>query len=182
MKKIYTKKGDKGYTYLMNGQKVKKNNKILNAYGTVDELISFCGLLFSLIKEKKIKNQLLYIINRLMNISCELADTNNRVKDISYISMNDVKNIESYIDNLSKNLTDITEFTLPLGNLKISYCHICRTICRRTEREVIDVVIELNKNYHILSFLNRLSDYFFILARYIAHKDKIKEIKWNKNL
>lgn len=177
--KIYTKKGDNCNTYLLSGERVSKVHPRIEAYGSIDELMSFIGLLHSNIKKKEIKSQLLFILNKLMNICCQLANenNNNNLPDISY---NDVKKIENFINTLDEKLPVLKNFILPIGNSNVCYAHICRTICRRAERNIVNLAQQHNISKHILSFVNRLSDYFFILARYIAFTNKIKEILWEK--
>ena len=177
--KIYTKKGDKGHTSLMDGEIVNKHNLSVDAYGTIDELNSFIGLLKDYLKDDKLKAILNNIQLKLFSIGSILASGKNQnISEKVKIEKKDVLGIESMIDRFSDDLPELKNFIIPGGHKISSYSHVCRSICRRAERRIS----ELNKNSlvdsNILAYVNRLSDFFFILSRYLKHSDNINESYW----
>ncbi len=179
--KIYTKVGDKGNTSLLSGKKVPKYNERIEAYGTIDELNSFVGLLNSYEIGHDEKEFLLFIQNKLFNIGSELANdiVSNKIKKINDA---DILSIENAIDYIEKKLEPLNSFILPGGSTIVSTCHICRTICRRAERLCVKLNSIVEINYHLIIFLNRLSDYFFVLSRKLSMDFGTKEIIWNSEL
>jgi cob(I)alamin adenosyltransferase len=180
-KKVYTKTGDKGYTSLLGGSKVLKNNLRIEAYGTIDELNSFVGLLSDHLDTDKSKfinvnPQLSTIQNTLFKIGSIVSK--DPMKDIGFelpnITEDNIKTLEKWIDYMDGNLEELKNFIIPGGHIFISTAHICRTICRRAERLC---VLESIPN-EVLVYLNRLSDYFFVLARYIAFRLGVPEKIW----
>ena len=187
--KIYTKTGDKGETSLFGGSRVKKYNLRIEAYGTVDELNSHIGL----IRDQKIDedtfNNLIKIQNQLFTIGAMLATPPNKEKlkngadrlKINKINMDEIEFLEKEIDLMNSSLKPMKNFILPGGHTVVSFCHIARCICRRVER----ITVELNDNEpvnkSILIYLNRLSDYLFVLARKLTNDNKAKEIPWKQN-
>ncbi len=184
--KIYTKTGDKGNTSLYGGTKVPKNHLRIESYGTVDELNAFIGLLLSQINDNDVVNQLNTIQNSLFALGAELATPNDKLwlengkpRLQQMIQNNNVTELEHWIDAMETQLEPLQNFILPAGNQSIASAHICRTVCRRAERIVV-ALNEFETTREIcVQYLNRLSDYFFVLARYIAKSENIKEIKWN---
>ncbi len=184
--KIYTKTGDKGNTALYGGTKVPKNHLRIEAYGTVDELNAFIGLLISFVTDKEVENQLNIIQNSLFSLGAELATPNDKLtlengkpRLQSSINNNNVTQLEHWIDAMEAQLEPLQNFILPAGNQAVASAHICRTVCRRAERIVV-ALNEFETTREIcIQYLNRLSDYFFVLARYIAKSENINEIKWN---
>ena len=177
--KIYTKKGDKGYTSLMDGQIVKKHNLFVNAYGTIDELNSFLGLLKDYLEDDKIKPVLNNIQLKLFSIGSILANgSNKKISKKVIIENEDILEIEFQIDKLNKNLPELKNFIIPGGHKTSSYCHICRVICRRAERRISELNQSSSVNSNILAYVNRLSDFFFVLSRYLKHSDKIEDSFW----
>lgn len=179
--KVYTKTGDNGTTSLLGGTKVPKDDWRLEAYGTVDELNSFVGLLSDLMTPHlrlfiTSLDQLEIIQNNLFVIgSCLSYDQLGKIRiDLQQITIDDVTQLETWIDEMDSNLPELKNFIIPGGNEIISYCHICRTISRRAERKCIPAV----QYPIILTYLNRLSDYFFVLARYSNHQYKLTEKIW----
>ena len=166
---IYTKTGDKGETSLANGQRVAKTDARIEAYGTVDELNSWIGLLRVAVSEAQ--TELEWIQNKLFNLGAELSEAPG-----DWIVMSDVKLLEQWIDAMQAVVPKQRAFLLPAGNEGVSRCHVCRTVCRRVERRMI----EANANAVALQFVNRLSDYLFVLARYVAYKAGEDEIMWKK--
>ena len=176
--KIYTKKGDLGKTSIIGESDIYKNNIRIEAYGTVDELNSYLGLLrsFNSGAFTKQKKEIIFIQNCLFHIGASLASKN---EPKHHISKKDIVNIESFIDLLESNLEPLTSFILPGGDMWSGYTQISRSICRRAERRIISLSMEENIDTNIIAFMNRLSDYLFVLARYLSKINGVKEIKWN---
>ena len=177
--KIYTRKGDSGYTLLIDGKKVYKHNLSVAAYGTIDELNSFLGLLKDYINDEKIKDVLNNIQLKLFSIGSILASGENQnISEKVKIEKKDVEYIELEIDRLNEYLPELKNFIIPGGHKISSYSHVCRSICRRAERKIS----ELNKNSsvdpNILAYVNRLSDFFFVLSRFLKHSDNVSESYW----
>ena len=176
--KIYTKKGDLGKTSIIGENNIDKHNIRIEAYGTVDELNSYLGLLISCphVDFTNQKQALLFIQNILFQIGASLASKKHKIK----LSLDDVEKLESFIDNMELHLDPLTSFILPGGDLWSSYAQISRSICRRAERRItaLHVVEKIDSN--LLKFMNRLSDYLFVLARYINKLNNVDEIKWNQ--
>lgn len=179
--KIYTKTGDKGTTSLLGGTKVSKNNLRIETYGTVDELNSFIGLVNDYQERREIKDFLKQIQDRLFAIGSSLAcdpDKAPKMK-IPDVKIADVELLEKAIDNMNKELPEMKFFILPGGHVAVSTCHIARCVCRRAERLCVNMKEnDLFVEPLVLQYLNRLSDYLFVLARYIAHLLGVKEIPW----
>ena len=177
--KIYTKKGDKGYTSLMDGQIVKKHNLFVNAYGTIDELNAFLGLLKDYLEDDKIKEVLNNIQLKLFSIGSVLASGGNKkISRKVKIEKEDILEIELQIDKLNKNLPELKNFIIPGGHKTSSFCHVCRVICRRAERGTSELNQNSSIDSNILAYMNRLSDFFFVLSRFLKHSDKIEDSFW----
>ena len=164
---IYTKTGDRGETSLANGQRVAKTDLRIEAYGTVDELNSWIGALRVVAED----SQLEWIQNKLFNLGAELSDAPGE-----WIIEKDVKQLEAWIDEIQAKLPALHAFLLPCGGEAVSRCHICRTVCRRAERKMI----EANANPVALCFVNRLSDYLFVKSRAICLDNGEIEKAWIK--
>ena len=177
--KIYSKKGDKGKTSLIGGKIVDKHNLSVDAYGTIDELNSFIGLLKDYVEDKKINEVLHNIQLKLFSVGSILAsaDNNNFSEKVS-IEKKDIEDIESNIDNMNNQLPDLKNFIIPGGHKISSYCHVCRSICRRAERKISELNNLYQINPYILSYVNRLSDFFFVLSRHVKNSDNIEETYW----
>ncbi len=179
--KIYTKTGDKGITSLIGGTKVSKSHLRIEAYGTVDELNSYIGLCRDLLNEEKCRATLLEVQDRLFTIGSSLAcdpikEPKMRIPDLKET---DIGFIESEIDRMNKTIPVMKSFILPGGHTLSSQLHIARCVCRRAERCCVRLEVEsLEVEPVILKYLNRLSDYLFVLARYMAHQLKVAEIPW----
>lgn len=167
--KIYTKKGDSGLTDLIGGQRVEKCDPRIDAYGTIDELNSFIGLLVSMLHNKSAHIAFLQNIQQhLFDVGAYLACDSEKIEAERFIEKIDddfIQNIENEIDILSVNLPQLKNFIIPGGTQIGSLSHICRTITRRAERKILFLNKKNTINNKILIFINRLSDYFFILAR-----------------
>lgn len=160
--KLYTKTGDKGQTSLLGGKKVSKSDLRIEAYGNVDELNSFIGLLKDHPEvEARIGNQFYWLQENLFSIGSILATAPGFTGfDLPEISDIEVKQIEVWIDKYSGELPELKTFILPGGHQVVSLCHVCRTVCRRAERSIIALSKEEEVEGHIIQFMNRLSDYF----------------------
>ena len=180
--KIYTKTGDKGKTSLVSGRGISKSDALIEAYGTVDELNAFVGALIDKISEKTILDDLEFIQNMLFNIGSVLAKDDAKFPDYPVLLLEDIQYLEKRIDELNGPLEKMTAFILPVGSASIAYAHICRTICRRAERRIIGLSEQGIPVDDIVVFLNRLSDYFFILARHFHLVENIPEHKWDNNI
>ena len=180
--KIYTKTGDKGDTSLAVGGRVRKSDKRLEAYGTADELNSYVGWLRAKIVGESpiwhivVDEQLGWVQNRLFDIGAILAGAEMEVTEEA------VCQLEKWIDDMQKELPVLREFILPGGNEVVSLCHVCRTVARRLERNIVDWCDSEGKSLpeKVVCYVNRLSDYCFVLARWIGKKEQIKPIVWEK--
>lgn len=177
--KIYTKTGDTGTTALIGGSRVKKSDLQLDCYGTVDELISWIGLIRDQEIARDYKDELTTVQDRLFTLSSFLAcDSSVDQSRLPQLENSDLVYLEKRIDYYTEQLPKLKSFLLPGGHTCISYCHIARTVCRRTERRVS----ELNEIIEILpivgKYLNRMSDYLFVFSRKLAFDNGINEIAW----
>lgn len=184
--KIYTKTGDDGTTGLFGGTRVAKHHIRIDSYGTVDELNSWLGL----IRDQKIdpiyRQQLITIQEHLFTVGAILAtdpekevlkNGKERLK-ITKVGTTEIEFLETSIDQMDGQLPQMTHFILPGGHTTVSFCHIARTVCRRAER--ISTLLYQSEPFdkNVLSFINRLSDYLFVLARKLSYDLQAKEIKW----
>ena len=177
--KIYTKKGDSGYTLLIDGKIVYKHNLSVAAYGTIDELNSFLGLLKDYIDDEKIKDVLNTIQLKLFSIGSILASGENQnISEKVKIEKKDVEYIELEIDRLNEYLPELKNFIIPGGHKISSYSHVCRSICRRAERKISELNENSSVDPNILAYGNRLSDFFFVLSRFLKHSDNVSESYW----
>ena len=184
--KIYTKTGDKGTTALFGGTRVSKNHIRIESYGTVDELNSHIGLVRAQNMNQHYKDILIIIQDKLFTVGAILATDPNKAilksgkerLNIPKISKEDIELLEIEIDKMNESLPPMTNFVLPGGHQTVSFCHIARGVCRRAER----LAIALNDlepfQPESLTYLNRLSDYLFVLARKLSYDLQADEIKW----
>ncbi len=176
--KIYTKKGDTGQTSLIDGKHVSKSYLRIDAYGTIDELNSYIGLL----RDQEIKNDIKDILGivqgHLFVIGAILSSNPEKNNKIAYIQEKDIKLLENEIDKISASLPGLKSFILPGGHNIVSICHVTRSVCRRSERIVVALNEKESVNNIIIKYLNRLSDYLFVLARKIGKDLNVKEITW----
>ena len=178
--RVYTRTGDDGTTGLIGGTRVKKYDLRLEAYGTVDELNSWIGLIRSQEIHPDDIHDLIKIQNKLFVIGAHLA-TDTSVVDIPGhlpCCADDIFFLEGRMDQILDSLPALTSFILPGGNNAISYCHIARTVCRRAERRTYQLSAETSVSAEVLKYLNRLSDYLYVLSRKVAHDTGIEEIPW----
>jgi len=179
--KIYTKTGDDGTTSLIGGTKVSKSHLRIEAYGTVDELNSYIGLCRDLTTDEISKSILLEIQDRLFTIGSSLAcDPEKETKMIiPDLKETDAELLEKEMDRMNEMIPEMKNFILPGGHITISHLHIARCICRRAERCCVRLENEnLQSPTSIIKYLNRLSDYLFVLSRYTGHQLKVEEISW----
>jgi len=177
--KIYTKAGDRGISTLLGGNIVPKDHPRLEAYGTLDELNSWIGLIRDQVTDEEMRQALLKIQDRIMVGSTILASEKaNTSVDLPELHENDIGFLEKEIDRMEKLLKPLQSFILPGGHTTVSYCHLARTICRRAERYSIKFIKNSEQTGRLVKYLNRLSDYLFVLARKIAMDLKIEEIIW----
>lgn len=183
--KIYTKTGDKGSTSLIGGTKVLKSNIRIEAYGTVDELNSYIGLLCDHFMHERTNKSLREIQDRLFTIGSSLAcdpEKEPRLK-IPDLKESDVQWLETEIDQMNAPLVPMKSFVIPGGHPSVSTAHVVRCVCRRAERHCVSMLEqELFVDGLVIKYLNRLSDYLFILARFIAHELKVEETLWKPRL
>lgn len=180
--KIYTKVGDKGSTSLIGGTKVPKSHLRIEAYGTVDELNSYVGLCKDLLTDEQGKKILLEVQDRLFTIGSSLAcDPLKEPKmKIPDLKETDVELLEKEMDKMNEAIPEMKSFILPGGHSTLSHLHIARCVCRRAER--CCVRLESEAEAIIIKYLNRLSDYLFVLSRYTGHQMNVKEIPWKPRI
>jgi cob(I)alamin adenosyltransferase len=181
--KIYTKGGDKGETSLIGGKRVPKYHIKIEAYGTVDELNSYIGLIKDLCDNDNYTAVLLEIQDRLFTIESLLAeDKETSVRNLPQINESDITFLENEIDKMNEVLPQLNSFILPGGHPLVSHCHIARCICRRAERVTLKSVMEYPVNELVIKYLNRLSDYLFVLSRKIAFDKGVKDVLWKARI
>jgi len=179
--KIYTKTGDKGTTSLIGGVRVPKNHIRIESYGTIDELNSYLGVVNDTTQHEKISVWIKEIQDLLFTIGSVLATAPN--KEISMklpdVHVEDVQWLEQRIDEMNEQLPEMRSFILPGGHLAASSCHVARCVCRRAERICV-AMLELNEEVPdlVIQYLNRLSDFLFVLARFIAHENGAADVPW----
>jgi len=177
--KIYTKTGDKGQTALFGGARLPKHHIRIESYGTCDELNSHIGLLNDYISDEKLKGWLTNIQNNLFVLGSNLALDPNSKLEVPTLKPTDVELLEKAIDDMESKLEPLKSFILPGGHVHSSQAHISRCVCRRAERLVVALdEVEENLDPILIQYLNRLSDFLFVAARYISKLEGAKEIPW----
>ncbi|MDX5346021.1 MAG: cob(I)yrinic acid a,c-diamide adenosyltransferase [Hymenobacteraceae bacterium] len=177
--KIYTKTGDKGETSLIGGTRVKKYHLRIEAYGTVDELNSYIGLVRDQPVNESRKDLLKEIQDRLFTIGSSLASDPEKSKmKIPDLLDSDIELLEQEMDSMNESLPELRNFILPGGHQSVSFCHIARCVCRRTERLAIELQEESFVEERVIKYLNRLSDYLFMLARKMTQELQAEEVPW----
>ena len=179
--KIYTKTGDNGTTSLIGGTRVQKNDPRLECYGTIDELNAYIGLIRDTYENEEIQAQLLDIQQKLFVVGATFANEKQN-PSIPTISQTDIDLLEQKIDKISSELPPQKSFILPGGHPVSSYCQIARTVCRRAERRIYDLADDYFTNNLSTIYINRLSDYLFVLARKALKDFNKSEITWNPSL
>lgn len=183
--KIYTKGGDLGKTSLIGGTRVSKNHIRIESYGNVDELNSFIGLISDLAANEAIQQQLQEIQDRLFTIGSSLACDPEKepVLKIPDLKDTDIIVLEKWIDAMNDTLTPMKSFILPVGHQAVSTTHIARCVCRRAERGCVQLQdASVFVEPLVIQYLNRLSDYLFVLARYIGHLKNVPEQAWRPRI
>jgi cob(I)alamin adenosyltransferase len=187
--KIYTKTGDNGTTGLVGGTRIPKHDLRIDCYGTVDELNSYLGLIRDQTISDASQTTLIKIQNQLFIIGSLLATDSDKLKDeskrkrlgITLLKSEAIEFLETEIDTMNSVLPPMTHFILPGGHQTVSFCHIARCICRRAERNISKLNTEQPIQPEILIYLNRLSDFIFVLARKLSKELHAEEIKWIPN-
>jgi cob(I)alamin adenosyltransferase len=188
--KIYTKLGDKGTTQLAYGERVQKDNPRIEAYGTIDELNSFIGLLRDRLGANEKSPKFTQIIESLWAIQHEMHDLGGELAtklpeqmhpNQSKVTESDILRLETEIDSFNEQLRPLANFVLPGGHELNSLAHICRTICRRAERRVFSLTQKESIRPEVPVYLNRLSDWFFVLGRVISQNLGVDEILWDQS-
>ncbi|HLP94418.1 MAG TPA: cob(I)yrinic acid a,c-diamide adenosyltransferase [Saprospiraceae bacterium] len=177
--RIYTKTGDKGETALFGGKRVPKSHLRVDAYGTVDELNSFIGWLRDLTSDEQVRELLAHTQHRLFTLGAHLASDPAKHPPTPDLLPEDIILLEKEMDRMDEQLPPLKNFILPGGHPAVSACHVCRTVCRRAERLAVALAHSGEPVEALaLQYLNRLSDYFFMLARYLAHIMGAEEVIW----
>ncbi len=179
MAKIYSKTGDKGSTSLVAGTRISKAHIRISAYGSVDELNAHIGLLMDFEANAEWNSFLQKIQNELFVVGSQLAnDAEDMKKHLPDLDASLILSLENEMDRYTAELPELKHFILPGGHMLVSQAHVARTVCRRAEREVIKLSENDAIDSQIIVFLNRLSDYLFVLSRFMAHTHKIPEKTW----
>ena len=180
---IYTRTGDKGKTSLVGGARVKKTHVRLEAYGTVDELNSQLGLLYTYLTEEVDKKLILWVQHKLFSVGSYLAtdQSNTALRIESQIADEDIHRLENAIDEADASLPPLKAFVIPGGSRGSAVCQVCRTVCRRAERRILTMAEEHEVTENVSAFVNRLSDYLFVLARKMNLLAETDEIYWDKS-
>src|SRR5690606_26115178 len=178
--KIYTRTGDKGKTALFTGKRVPKHHIRIESYGTVDELNAHLGLLRDQEMDGHLRDMLAAIQTKLFTVGSILATEPKKDKrlKIPRMTAEDSELLEKAMDRMSADLPEMTHFILPGGHPTVSYCHIARTVCRRAERIISLLHEDDTVPDNLLSYINRLSDYLFVLARKLSWDLRVPEVKW----
>ncbi|NCA85564.1 MAG: cob(I)yrinic acid a,c-diamide adenosyltransferase [Clostridia bacterium] len=182
--KIYTKTGDKGETSLIGGTRVPKYHERIEAYGTLDELNAFLGIIRDQAVDDHTHAILLEIQDRIFTAESLLAQDADKpgVRKLPQLHENDITLLETEIDTMNEHLAPLQNFILPGGHPMVSYCHIARTICRRAERITLRLATQAPVDELVIKYLNRLSDYLFVLARKLSSDVGAIETTWKARL
>jgi len=181
--KIYTKTGDDGTSGLIGGTRVEKTDQRLEAYGTVDELNSWIGMIKTTFIEEEVSSTLELTQNKLFVIGSYLATDPDKsdLRNALECDGRHIEKLESEIDRMQTHMPELTNFILPGGTSSAAQTHVARTVCRRAERRITAIAEEAMIDQHILKFINRLSDYLFVLARYNNFRNEQKETIWTRS-
>lgn len=176
--RIYTKTGDAGETALFGGRRLSKDHLRIEAYGTVDELNSFLGLVSDVLEEESSRSLVRLIQSRLFDMGASLASDPEKFVTGASLRESDIFQLEEAIDRMEAVLPPLKNFILPGGHITVSYCHLARCVCRRAERLVVALARTEPVDEIVVKYLNRLSDFLFVLARYQGHALAIPEVLW----
>lgn len=181
---IYTRTGDDGTTGLIGGSRIKKYDIRLEAYGTVDELNSYIGVIRSLQNDEHADQVLQKIQNKLFVIGAHLAtdESAGMLKKQLPWGEADVVMLENEMDQLFTILPKLNNFILPGGCQASAFCHVARTVCRRAERRIVELAENIDVDANLIKYINRLSDYLFVLSRKVSFDQKVPEILWSPEL
>ena len=178
--KIYTRTGDDGTTSLAGGERIPKNSYRLEAYGTVDELISWMGVIAALPENTSRIAELTGIQDKLMHCAALLSlGKGARTDRIMSPGKKDIEKLEQAIDRMEKDMDQLTSFILPGGSLPVAWVHVTRTVCRRAERYILRIDDDFTIDKLLLKYINRLSDYLFMLSRRIEFETGKNQLRWN---
>lgn len=177
--KVYTKTGDKGTTGLFGGKRLPKNDLRIEAYGTVDELNAYVGLVRDVAENQEIRALLKNIQDRLFTIGSSLASDPTKKMKTPDLHASDIEVLEKAIDQMETELPMLKNFILPGGHTTVSFCHLARVVCRRAERLTVALNEAEGVEDVILMYLNRLSDYLFVLSRKLTKDLGAEEVAWN---
>jgi len=176
--KIYTKKGDKGKTSLFGGKSLFKDDVRIEAYGSVDEFNAQIGMIIALMENEKMTERLLDIQKNLFTIGAILATDPRKIHLVKAFKSECVQDVEEWIDEMEEDLPPLKSFSLPSGSLLVSQCHIARTSCRRAERRIVSLYKNTEEPLDYLIYINRLSDFLFVLARKMCEEQGCTENLW----
>ena len=178
--KVYTRTGDHGETSLVGGVRIKKSHIRLEAYGTVDELSAHLGMLVAMMKQGEERDFVISVQNNLFSVCTHLATDQSQTPlyPSAHLADGETQKLEQHIDNLIKQLPERQGFILPGGVPAAAQAHICRTVCRRAERRMAALAEEAQTGPEMLAYVNRLSDYLFVLAKTINFNEGKSEIIW----
>jgi cob(I)alamin adenosyltransferase len=183
---IYTKTGDDGSTALFGGNRVKKSYVRVDTYGNIDELNAFLGMLIEALETVELKEYLSKIQHILFNIGSVIATIDEKyISKLPNLLVSDIESLEAQIDKMDETLSPMTNFIPPSGGETIARAHVCRTVCRRAERSLVALMDTEPCHDSVkvaLQFLNRLSDYFFVLSRKLAQLNNTNEVIWKKDI
>jgi cob(I)alamin adenosyltransferase len=181
--KVYTKTGDSGITSLISGKRVPKHNIRIKAYGTIDELVAWLGLIRDNTEFEYALAPLVRIQRQLMTVASQLAAESEKdfPRNLNPLQPDEVRFIEKEIDQLTEKLPPLRNFVIPGGHILVSYTHLARSVCRRAERYVTELDQHTPISATLIAYINRLSDYFFTLARMFAQDLEVEEVKWDGN-
>ncbi|MBQ8602431.1 MAG: cob(I)yrinic acid a,c-diamide adenosyltransferase [Bacteroides sp.] len=180
---IYTRTGDKGTTSLVGGTRVPKTHIRLEAYGTIDELDTHLGLLLTYLTEQEDKELVLWVQHKMFTIGSYLAtdQSSTTLRIESQIHELDISRLEEAIDKIDQTLPPLRAFVIPGGARESAVCQVCRTVCRRAERRILALAEECTVDDYVTAFINRLSDYLFVLSRKLNLLAQTDEIYWDKD-
>lgn len=176
--KIYTRTGDKGETGIFGGKRLPKDHIRIESYGTVDELNAQVGMLRDQVSDAGLRNLLKSIQDRLFTIGSNLASDPEKDLATPDIQEQDIELLEQEMDRMNEALPDLRNFILPGGHAVVSWCHLARCVCRRAERRIVTLTQHEPVPEIIIRYINRLSDYFFVLSRFLGQELGAEEVVW----
>ena len=178
--KIYTKTGDQGQTGLLGGDRVDKTSERIEAIGSIDELNAYFGICCTLLEDNSLKNKIERIQNRLFDLGSELACPPGGKFNLTSIVDEDIAVLELELDEMEAELPPLKEFILPGGSVLSAHFHYLRTVCRRTERSLLELHRINSQRSELIIYVNRLSDWIFCISRLLNHRNGVEEQRWTK--